>query len=237
MTTYNCRRHIVSICILLSNYTVTTHTTEASTVRRQNTFETGPHHNNTITVSPVISPTIVASLLPPWNVNDFIKEVPALIEQVSIYSISFLKKHQWKIVTAGLAGGYIGLHVYFLASNHHLNNTSLWGAWNPTWSPDTISMNQHALINEILTRYMTPKNPTDTITPLIEFLKIIDQEITFLQRYITISSIFAYGPSSFLFPCSKEKIIQAHCLLQRAMIIKKLFFNWLSDHNLHTVTA
>lgn len=231
MINYVNRGHIIYISIIiLFCSTVYAH---SSITRRQNTIESSPHHNNTITVSPVISPTIISSFFPPWNIDYLVKDVPKMLENASSYSISFLKNHQWKILSASLIGGYISLYIYLIFSNHYLNRTSLWGAWNAEWSTETMQMNQHALINEILARYICSKKPTDSIFSLMEFLKAIDQEISFLQHYITTASIITTIPKAFLLPCNKEKLMQAHYLLQRTVTIKHIFFNWLVGHNLN----
>ncbi len=87
------------------------------------------------------------------------------------------------------------------------------------------------LLRDIQLRYHNPRNPTDSIAPLIQFSKAIEHEKTELARYLGLIKFLKKCWISKLFPFRESHIEKAQYLEQRLDFINHLFISWSANNN------
>jgi len=153
------------------------------------------------------------------------------------YFQSFLSRHKYKIIFCSLLGSYGTLSAKIVLDNHYLNQSDLWGMWQPNLSFDQLceipqKKLGRELILEIQRRYLNQERPTDFITPLITFIKAADYELKRIVRYIRIATCIKHLHLIILFPTNEKKIEKAQLILQKLRFVKHIFLSWAAEYNL-----
>lgn len=141
-----------------------------------------------------------------------------------------------------LAGSTYGSLFFILVkSNHAMNSPHAWGQWKKHMSLQELQRQPQSvlaqdLINDIQNRYINRANPTDSITPLTQFIAQLEQEQTIIYRYLTITSWLEWLWLKKIFPFNVHKIEQAKQAQSRLDFINHVFISWAATHNINKIS-
>jgi len=141
--------------------------------------------------------------------------------------------HKWKIGFATLAAlyGFLLLEIW-----RGRKQNGKWCSWKKDVPfADLLAVPQkelaQQLIDDIKTVYLNAANATNQLTPLIEFLKAIEQELKSLQRSLRVHTFIETTRIEKIFPIKPSSQIMKE-KIQRLTYLKNLFSTWLSDYKL-----
>lgn len=121
---------------------------------------------------------------------------------------------------------------------YKLLNNVCWSQWQKHKQVEQLyqipqSQFSQMLLNDIQTNYTAIKNPTDFVTPLVNFMYDSDKELKYLNQYILIIDWLKKCKISFIFWYKKELLDQAPERLKRLTFMKNNFLAWLVDFKLN----
>ncbi len=141
-----------------------------------------------------------------------------------------------------IGGTYGSLFYLLVKSNYAMNSPQAWGQWKNHMSLQEMQRHPQSklaqdLLSEIQNRYMNKINPTDSITPLTEFIAQLQEERTVIERYLIITTWLSRLWLKKIFPFNSEKIEQAKRAQERLNFINHIFISWAATHNINKITA
>jgi len=151
----------------------------------------------------------------------------------------FFQRHKLRILLASLVCGYSTILYSLTKGAAYIENNTLWSSWNHNLLlEDLLGINYHELSNNLISaiqaRYMNPKNPTDFLTPLMQFLQAIKIEKKKLKFYRHLYTFLDKTYLLKLFPCKKTSFLKISERLQRLHYIENVFSFWLSQYKIKT---
>jgi len=191
--------------------------------------------NNITTFTQIITTTTI-------NIHAWFKQQLTYIKSIDPkkyqnYCQSFLNRNKYKIILFSILGSYGTLSAKIIFDNHYLNQSDIWGMWQPSLSFDQLceipqKKLGRELILEIQRRYLNQEHPTDFINPLVMFIKAADYELKRIIRYIRITTVIKHLHLLILFPTNEKIIEKAQLILQRLHFVKHIFLSWAAEYNL-----
>jgi len=147
-----------------------------------------------------------------------------------------IKKHKIKLSAAAIACLYGVLLFKLWQANHKLNQTQSWALWKKDVAlTSLIAIPQQDLASQLIidakTRYTNQHNMTDPISPLVAFMKDIEQEIKQTKQHIKLRQRIKTLHIEKLFPI-KAKLEKLEEKLQRLLYLKNLLISWLTNYTL-----
>lgn len=141
-----------------------------------------------------------------------------------------------------LGSFYSYLFYRLVKTNYVMNDRSRWFHWKEFMSLERlqeIPQQELAkeLLHEIQNHYMNPINPTDSITPLSQFMNTVDYEKKLLQQYLKLTDWLKWLWLRRVFPFNDKKIKQANQLLARLNFMKHIFISWAASHKMNMMTG
>lgn len=149
--------------------------------------------------------------------------------------------YKWPLLLLSTTSCYVGLVAFFSWINYYLGQEKSWAKWKhhlsvqelQAYSVDENKKQElmHNLVDSILHRYLNVKEPTNRISPLVQFIITIDREAKQLKYYVFLAKIISKMHLKKIFPINETKIKQAQEGLQRLQLVKDLFVRWTVLHN------
>ncbi len=160
--------------------------------------------------------------------------------QLAANGSAFIFAHKGKFMVGTALATYLGIVAALYSGNRYLNNPKRWCCWKRQMSVEEMQLCTQKqlevdLVTHIQRTYLNPQNPTDKLTPLIQFMKGIDREMVIVGRYLTLATIINRCRLSRIFPINDQKIERAQEKKQRLIFIKHIFVSWAAQHNFETI--
>lgn len=177
-------------------------------------------------------------------------ETPASYPQIKFNEVSFkdlitqISSYLWNNKYTLSALSLSGIYMYMMYTVHgiktYLYNKEAWSAWkNDMPFEQLLAIPQDTFAQELLAtiqiRYENHQNPTDFLTPLINFSHISTQEqhlVTQYHRYIT---WILRSPLQRILPVSDAMLTQLTERKHRIAYIKTVFNTWLTHYKLEQI--
>ncbi len=152
-------------------------------------------------------------------------------------AFNFLQLNKGKIILYFLGGSYITLCSFLFYQNYYFNHTDLWGTWKGDLSfAQLCEIPQQKLSSELLheiqKRYINKNNPTDFLSPLVEFMNTIEYETKQIERYIFLTNWLKRLRLVIIVPTNEKKMQKTQQLLERVHFVKHIFLSWAADYKL-----
>ncbi len=137
-------------------------------------------------------------------------------------------------------GAYFCTYIFVMNANAYLARTDTWAAWKNDVKPELFcSLNQDdlakELILEIQRRYSSAENPTDFITPLVDFVRDIDAEILTTGKLSTFYAWLSWFHAQDVLAIDKKCFENVALTHKKVVHIKNTFLLWAAhykiDHN------
>lgn len=145
--------------------------------------------------------------------------------------------HKFKIIGTSI----LGLCVFFLyriyRANIYLANENLWSAWEYSVTmEELLAMPKQELTNklmiEIQKRYVNVDDPADFLTPMICFMKDVEQELKILNRYNRLYNWSIKIRLNNILPFNKHLFAQIQEKIQRLLYVKNGFASWVAQYKM-----
>ena len=150
---------------------------------------------------------------------------------------SWIKNNKWMCAGISIGSLYSLLCVHLMRGNFFLASKAQWCNW---LHEKTIIQLQEltqkeirsSLLKEIHNRYFNPHDPTNTIIPLVLFMKDLEHEKIILSRYLKIARALKKCRLFLIFPTNIQQIEKAQDALNRLSFFKHTFISWAAEVNL-----
>ena len=116
-----------------------------------------------------------------------------------------------------------------------INDKNAWCNWKKEFSIERLYKIERKelaqeLLHRIQTRYMNPKNPTDHIAPMNNFIEDYRKELLVFRRYFKLAKWFKKLHLTRLFPFKQKDMKSMKQSIERLCYLKNIFFSWTEDY-------
>jgi len=145
--------------------------------------------------------------------------------------------HKYKLIGTSIVGTYTYLLYKALRGNSYLAQDDSWFSWEKELSMgQLLSIPQKELAQRLLTqvqhRYLNAANPTDFLSPLINFMRDIEAEINQLRIYNRIYKWTETINLSNILPFNKKRFKNIQEKIQRLLYFKNIFSSWVAHYKM-----
>lgn len=152
-------------------------------------------------------------------------------------SQNYLINHKKLAGSACVGAGYSYTLYKLFSAHRYLSNNERWSAWKKElslkallYAPEIELADE--LLLEIQQRYLNPANPTDFLSPLVDFMRDIEEEIEIMKGYDKLYTVLNRLYFLQFFPLIKfNKIQKSGEKVQRLVHLKHIFQLWAAGHN------
>lgn len=162
-----------------------------------------------------------------------------MVEKAKEYkekTATFVSSHKSLVVVGALVSIYAGLLCCVLSGNSYLQNADLWSEWNAQMGDELLTIPQEEvaqeLVKEIQQRYVDGQNPSDFISPFITFVRDVEEEQKWLNRYRSLYSYLAVVGGAYVFPFEEELYEELEEKIARLAWLKNLYYAWIAEYKL-----
>ena len=179
------------------------------------------------------------------NINKIEIGIKQVIQQVMEFSPrnmassthAWLKLHKIKIIAGSVGATYLAICSLLITGNRFVNKRTTWASWKRSLSLEELQESSQDklgkdLIHDIQKRHTNATNPTDHITPLVQFIKAVEKEMRFLNRYLMLAKTLKFCRLTRIFPTNERKIERAIEARRRLTFVKHTFISWTATDNL-----
>jgi hypothetical protein len=150
---------------------------------------------------------------------------------------NFLYTYRYRFLAAALAALYGTCYYKLYSGQRYLASKTAWSMWQNRYStetlcalaPDQLASN---LMHDIQMEYATHANPTDFITPMVQFLTAIHAELAACKQMLIWHTWLSRLRLCRLFPgitCSPDELQDR---IERLKCIKNIFLHWIATYNI-----
>ncbi len=145
--------------------------------------------------------------------------------------------HRWEISFGLITGMYAYAWITLLYLGYQVLRHDSWSCWKDNLPFDVLrAIPEQELGKELVfaaqQKYQKPDTLDDLLTPLIIFLRDVDQEPAYFQRFIAWHTWLKRLFISRLFPHQVQLKEQAEDKLKRLRYLKDIFIRWITDYKL-----
>ena len=141
------------------------------------------------------------------------------------------KYKYWLTITAATCI-YCSIFYKMAHANRLLNSTDSWCNWKSDLTfAKLLSTSQkelaQELIGDIQKKYTDPQNPTNFVTPMVNFVNELNNEIQELETYVKMVNLIKMARLKTIYPIiSDDKLDQAKEKINKLAYIKNIFSEW-----------
>lgn len=155
---------------------------------------------------------------------------------------TYCSNHKYSLAALTIASSYTYLMYKIHVIKAHISNAQNWSSWKQDiLLENLLSIPQEQLTQELITaiqnHYINPQNPTDFLTPIINFTKDVNQELELLTQYHSFISWNMQFSLQRIVPFSDSLLAQLTERKQRITYLKTLFNGWLAHYKLEQITG
>jgi hypothetical protein len=152
----------------------------------------------------------------------------------------YCSENKYYIGASLILGGYLYMFYRLRVIQSYVDNKPSWGAWKkdvPMEKLLAIPQDKltHDLMMTIQERYISIENPTDSLTPLMNFSKEIADEKELVNTYHTYVSWCSQCSLNTIMPFSQTLLAQLAERKQRVTYVSTLFQSWLANYKLEQI--
>lgn len=168
------------------------------------------------------------------SVETFYSRARRIAEKGARASYEFLSNHRWKVAGGTIAFVYAYLLYKTIALRGYLSERERWFNWYDYLPFEALCAYPQKdlgndLVKEIQQRYTNLTSPTDFVTPLITFLKILEVEQYALEQYLFLCRWIERFHLTIITAHNKEFIIQCEAWKRRLVYLKATFMRWMAE--------
>lgn len=146
----------------------------------------------------------------------------------------YIKNNKSTLIKASLLTTYMGTQGLLFYLRSALTKKNRWSSWKEHITLDELyvmpqSILAEELLHDIQKSYVNIKNPTDFVTPLINFINEVEKERHLLQLYRSLVSLLNMCYINRLFFCNQQLFTTSEFRLKRLDYIHRSFLAWLTD--------
>lgn len=154
----------------------------------------------------------------------------------------FLSTNKWRIIFFSAVGAYSYLVYTVISLRVYFNHRERWFNWNEHLTLEALCATSQKelgveLIKEIQRRYTLMATPTDFVTPLINFLREIDEELQSLELYFRLGPWVKRLKLCTLTGFNNEVEQRVDMWRRRVIHLRTTFMKWMADYKLEHNTA
>lgn len=155
---------------------------------------------------------------------------------------TYCSNHKYSLAALTIASSYAYLMYKIHVIKAHISNAQNWSAWKQDIPLENLlSIPQEQLTQELIaaiqSHYTNPQNPTDFLTPIINFTKDVSQELELLTQYHSFISWNMQFSLQKIVPFSDSMLTQLTERKQRITYLRTLFNGWLAHYKLDQITG
>jgi hypothetical protein len=152
----------------------------------------------------------------------------------------YCSEHKYYLATSAILGTYMYMFYRMRVIQSYVDNQPSWGNWKKDIPLDkllAIPQDQltHDLMISIQERYVSIENPTDSLTPLINFTQEIAEEKELVTAYHAYVAWCTQYSLNKILPFSVTLLTQLTERKQRITYISTLFQSWLAHYKLEQI--
>ena len=173
------------------------------------------------------------------SIKEFRDKTSQSIHDAIIILFDVISKNKLKTTFYCLLIAYAYLNYKIVGLQKKLKDPSCWSLWFTAQAPtfdDLLEVSHSSLmesmLQEIQYRYMSPTNPADFITPLIQFISELKTEKALLHQYLRIVKLLNSVHLSALIMINAEILNSVKERIQRLTYLNNIFRNWIAKYNL-----
>lgn len=177
------------------------------------------------------------------SAQQYLKKTFSTVSLSDIASVTcqYCSDNKYTLAALAIAGSYGYLFYKIRSIQSHVDNPHSWSAWKQDLSFDNLlRIPQDKLTIELMAaiqkNYIVPNNPTDFITPLVNFSKDIMQEQALLSQYHSYIEWSTRYSLQKAIPFSDTLLSQLMERKQRVIYLNTLFQSWLTQYKLEQIT-
>lgn len=144
----------------------------------------------------------------------------------------FIFKYKYWLTITAATCIYCSIFYKIAHANRLLSSTDSWCNWKSDLTfAKLLSASQKDLAQELITdiqkKYMDPQNPTNFVTPMVNFVNDINNEIKELESYVKIVNSIKTVKLKTIYPIiSDDKLDQAKEKINKLVYTKNIFSEW-----------
>ena len=151
---------------------------------------------------------------------------------------NFLYSKRYFIGATIILGGYIMTCNFFVRGTKYLERTDTWASWHSDIPLEILMATPQSelakeLVLEIQRRYSNAQNPTDFISPLITFIKVIDEEIIMIKQYAEIYRLINKLHLQNIFPINQKQFNMLDEKEKKLIYFKNTFLSWAAEYKVN----
>jgi len=233
------KRHTVFALLLFMSTMITTQTkTEGDTY---NTYNVSATSNNEVMLMVMMAIKTSMENTFTWFTTFFQPETIAKnserLKDFCGQTWQLVSDHKKKLIGTGIISSYAFLLYKALKGNSYLAQNDLWFSWKKELSMEQLlSIPQGELAQTLLTRvqrrYVNAANPTDFLSPLINFMRDVEIEINQLRTYNRIYKWTSTISLSKIVPFNKKRFETIQEKIQRLLYFKNVFSSWIANYKM-----
>ncbi|MFC1845566.1 hypothetical protein ACFLX2_00385 [Candidatus Dependentiae bacterium] len=145
--------------------------------------------------------------------------------------------HKYKILGVGIIGVCVFFIYQILRGNSYLARDNLWSAWkNNLEMEELLAMPKQELANklmiEVQKRYVNTEDPADFLSPMVDFMKDVENELSELRYYRRLYSWNSKIYLSKILPFNKKLFDGIKEKIQRLLYFKNGFASWVAQYKM-----
>lgn len=144
----------------------------------------------------------------------------------------YINKYKYWLPITIVTCAYCSLFYKITYAHTILNSKNSWSNWKSNLTFDKLLSTTQKdlaleLITEIQKKYMDTQNPTNFITPMVNFINDINAEMQELEKYVKIINLIKTVKLQSIYPIiSDQKLSQAKEKINKLVYIKNIFSEW-----------
>lgn len=168
------------------------------------------------------------------SVETFYMRAKKMAEKGARVSCEFLSANRWKVAGGTIACSYAYLLYKTVSLRGYLGERERWFNWYDYLPFEALCAYPQKdlgddLVKEIQQRYTNLTSPTDFVTPLITFLKILEIEQHALDQYLFLCRWIERFHLTIITAYNKDFVIQCEAWKRRLVYLKATFMRWMAE--------
>ncbi len=176
-----------------------------------------------------------------------VKNVVNMLQSMTMENVSkdfahCIGPYKWHILLITPVATYCGFCSFLIGAHYFMQNRAVWARWKRHLSVEELNHEcldeakkkqfMQNLIDDIFKCHLNPNEPTNHISPLVQFIAAVEREMKLINRYLLLANVISKTRIIKLFPTNDKKIAHAQECKQRLSFVKHLFVAWTATYNL-----
>ncbi len=157
--------------------------------------------------------------------------------EVASSAYTYLAMYKLPILVGTTGSIYLTLFTIIFMGNRFLTSDTTWASWKKDQSLEELQeLSQDKLgkelIRDVQKRHINKANPTDYISPLVQFVQTVEKETKIVNHYLQLAVPLRWTRLSYIFPINNKSFEHAQEARKRLIFVKHIFISWTAQDNL-----